>query len=441
MYLIDLLFIDIPEFIVIFLLISILVNNKFKTNQLICSTVVYSIITIIKYTTGTSLGSTIQGLTICMSIYLMTNIRFVNICIATITSLVIRFMLDVIALIIINNMGIKLEVILNNKLYKIIVCHICLITLYGIYIIIKKYKEKHQVEINKKIKNISLYINKNIESIIVSSSILVLLVITIILLDLENNKDKNLGSSNLIAIYLFFSLIILIIGLILTIINHNKQKILSKLENNLMQTNLNQMKETVDLLRIQKHDYMNHLQVILMQVTNGKNEDAKNYILSIANENSNSIIYFNTGNSYIDAVLNTKKRRASKYNIELTACIDSLLEKIELSDSELTSILLNIVDNSIDELKKFNRDYKYIHVDTYKEDDFYNISIKNNGSKIEDINKIFELGYSSKGKDRGYGLYHIKKILESYNCTLDIYSDEIETEFIIKIPEIKNIVI
>lgn len=270
MYLIDLLFIDIPEFIVIFLLISILVNNKFTTNQLIWSTVIYSIITIIKYTTGTSLGSTIQGLTICISIYIMTNIRFVNICIATITSLVIRFMLDVIALIIINNMGIKLEVILNNKLYKIIVCHICLITLYGIYIIIKKYKEKHQVEINKKIKNISLYINKNIESIIVSSSILVLLVITIILLDLENNKDKNLGSSNLIAIYLFFSLIILIIGLILTIINHNKQKILSKLENNLMQTNLNQMKETVDLLRIQKHDYMNHLQVILMQVTNGK---------------------------------------------------------------------------------------------------------------------------------------------------------------------------
>ena len=91
MYLIDLLFIDIPEFIVIFLLISILVNNKFTTNQLIWSTVIYSIITIIKYTTGTSLGSTIQGLTICIPLYIMTNIRFVIICIATITSEVIRF--------------------------------------------------------------------------------------------------------------------------------------------------------------------------------------------------------------------------------------------------------------------------------------------------------------------------------------------------------------
>nr|WP_276510618.1 GHKL domain-containing protein [Paeniclostridium hominis] len=194
------------------------------------------------------------------------------------------------------------------------------------------------------------------------------------------------------------------------------------------------MKDTVDVLRLQRHDYMNHLQVILLQISNGKNEDARNYILGISNDDSSGITYFSTGNSYIDAILNTKKRRALKYDIQLTACIDSLLEDIELSDSEISSILLNIIDNAIDELKKHNKDYKYIHIDVYKEEYYHNISIKNNGSIIKDKKKIFELGYSSKGINRGYGLYAIKKLLESYNCSIDVYSDDMETEFNIQVP-------
>nr|WP_286184258.1 GHKL domain-containing protein [Clostridium sp. CCUG 7971] len=194
------------------------------------------------------------------------------------------------------------------------------------------------------------------------------------------------------------------------------------------------MEETVNLLRTQKHDYMNHLQVILMQVSKGNNESARDYILSMSNNIGNNDVYYNTGNDYIDAALNIKKSRAIKYNIELTACVDSSLEDIELLESELNAIILNILDNSIEELKNSKKEYKYVHLDIYKEDKYHNISVKNNGRKIEDTNKIFEMGYSSKGNNRGYGLYAIKKLLKSYNCNIEVYSDEEETEFAIQVP-------
>ncbi len=58
----------------------------------------------------------------------------------------------------------------------------------------------------------------------------------------------------------------------------DRKRDITMIENNRISKNLEQMEKTVELLRIQKHDYMNHLQVILMQVSRGKNEDTKKYI-------------------------------------------------------------------------------------------------------------------------------------------------------------------
>ncbi len=53
---------------------------------------------------------------------------------------------------------------------------------------------------------------------------------------------------------------------------------------------------------------------------------------------------------------------------------------------------------------------------------------------IDDTQKIFKMGFSSKGNNRGYGLFYIKQILESNNCSIEVYSDEYETEFNIQVP-------
>ncbi|WP_196344336.1 sensor histidine kinase [Paraclostridium sordellii] len=329
----------------------------------------------------------------------------------------------------INLMGVNLDFILKNQVLKILVYYIPICVMFIIIRLFRYKKFLKEIDNNSK-----LYRSKQVERLVFYISSFIIIIIGIVVLLIYKNRNLKFDTEQFLILFLTCSFILILIALMLILINYNKKRILNDMEINLIQNNLKQMEDTVDVLRLQRHDYMNHLQVILMQVTSGKNEDAKNYILGLSTDDTSGFNYFSTGNSCIDAVLNTKNRRALKYDIQLTSCIDSLLEEVELSDSELSAILLNIIDNAIDELKKSKDDYKYIHVDVYKEEDYHNISIKNNGRKIEDLNKIFELGYSSKGKNRGYGLYSIKRILESYNCTIEVYSDDIETEFNIKVP-------
>lgn len=178
------------------------------------------------------------------------------------------------------------------------------------------------------------------------------LLIMSFMITIITTRNELYKKSELIVIFTMISSLLSVICVIIAILFLNKCKKIFQIENNLIMKNLDQMKETIDLLRVQKHDYMNHLQVILMQITNGNTEAAKKYILGMAECSKNSIAIFNTGNNYIDAILNLKNTKCQEYNIDLTACVDSLLEDTNLDDTQLSSILLNIIDNAIDELSK-----------------------------------------------------------------------------------------
>lgn len=426
----DFFLINIPEALVIFSSLSVIVEKEIRKKDIIYMALIYSVICfILKNNFPVGLNNIFMSISIAIIIYLYSKVNLARCCIATIITLSTILFFEMLSIVFISFIGINLESVLENQILKILVYYIPISVMF---IVIRLLKYKKFI---KKVDNSSkMYINKQIESMILYISALIMIIMGIVVLLVYNNKSLVYSTERFLILFLTFSFILILIGLILILINYNKRKVLDEVERNLIENNLKQMKDTVDVLRLQRHDYMNHLQVILLQISNGKNEDARNYILGISNDDSSGITYFSTGNSYIDAILNTKKRRALKYDIQLTACIDSLLEDIELSDSEISSILLNIIDNAIDELKKHNKDYKYIHIDVYKEEYYHNISIKNNGSIIKDKKKIFELGYSSKGINRGYGLYAIKKLLESYNCSIDVCSDDMETEFNIQVP-------
>ncbi|XTR39180.1 sensor histidine kinase [Paraclostridium tenue] len=426
----DFFLINIPEALVIFSSLSVIVEKEIRKKDIIYMALIYSVICfILKNNFPVGLNNIFMSISIAIIIYLYSKVNLARCCIATIITLSTILFFEILSIVFISFIGINLESVLENQMLKILVYYIPISVMF---IVIRLLKYKKFI---KKVDNSSkMYINKQVESMILYISALIMIIMGIVVLLVYNNKSLVYSTERFLILFLTFSFILILIGLILILINYNKRKVLDEVERNLIENNLKQMKDTVDVLRLQRHDYMNHLQVILLQISNGKNEDARNYILGISNDDSSGITYFSTGNSYIDAILNTKKRRALKYDIQLTACIDSLLEDIELSDSEISSILLNIIDNAIDELKKHNKDYKYIHIDVYKEEYYHNISIKNNGSIIKDKKKIFELGYSSKGINRGYGLYAIKKLLESYNCSIDVCSDDMETEFNIQVP-------
>lgn len=281
-------------------------------------------------------------------------------------------------------------------------------------------------------KNIKLDRNKLFMYILFIIGTLNIIVASGIIIISELNNYRNYKDYEIMFIVI---IMVSVIGIIIAALNLDKSKDTVIIEKNLIAKNLQQMEETVDLLRIQKHDMMNHLQVILMQINNNNTENAKKYILGLAEDINNVGMVFNTGNDYIDAILNFKNRKCIDSQIVLTACIDSIIEETTLEDTQLSSVFLNIIDNAIDELKNVKKEYKYIHVDTFYDDNNHHvICIKNNGNKIEDTEKIFEIGVSSKGESRGYGLYSIRQLLSKHRSKIYVVSDDEETEFIIEIP-------
>lgn len=423
--------VHIPEIISIYLFMNYILGNMVTKRKSIKIAIVYCLIfLVISNTMDMGDIKLLRILLMLLVFYLYTKPKLTHCIMAYSIVVGIKFLSELLILIIIKMMGLDFRILTENDMVRLLIFSMPTALLLVICFI----GDRKNINISDKITNKNIDISKFIRNIIIVLSYGVIVLVSIGVFYVNKVIKVGQTNENILQIIIIVFCIVSLTCSIISIITINKNKQLKKIENNLITKNIQQMEETVNLLRTQKHDYMNHLQVILMQVSKGNNESARDYILSMSNNIGNNDVYYNTGNDYIDAALNIKKSRAIKYNIELTACVDSSLEDIELLESELNAIILNILDNSIEELKNSKKEYKYVHLDIYKEDKYHNISVKNNGRKIEDTNKIFEMGYSSKGNDRGYGLYAIKKLLKSYNCNIEVYSDEEETEFAIQVP-------
>lgn len=381
----------------------------------------------------------ILSFTLFMLLYRIgSDVKFKYSFIANISGVGVKFFIELCMATIFNLLEIDIPQMLSNKVLKTILSLVPVFIVLLLYYICKNKninivdskKYKHESKNKSRSKKDK---EKNYKIIVVFGIINLLLMEGIALIYFYRSNQLYI-KDNLLIYCLIIAGVFCISGLIIFTSILYKNNGVMQIEQNLMNKNIKQMEETVELLRIQKHDYMNHLQVILMQIDKGNKDDAKKYILSLSDYSSNKLVQFETGNNYLDAILNFKNGRCIEYSIELTACVDSLLNDTSLLDTHISSIILNIIDNAIDELKNNVKDNKYIHLDTYRDDNYHHISIKNNGSKITNINKIFEKGYSSKGENRGYGLYSIKKLLEDNHCTIEVCSDEYETEFMIKLP-------
>lgn len=188
-------------------------------------------------------------------------------------------------------------------------------------------------------------------------------------------------------------------------------------------------------LRSQKHDYLKHLQVVYSLLNTGLNQDAKEYITNISNSFRSKTSRYGKV-SYLDAIASLKYEECLMKNITFDVYIQDFIDNLIIEPSEMSSVLLNIIDNAIESLISIDKDNKYIKVFIYEDEFQYVISIKNNGPKIYNTDIIFTEGFSTKnGNNRGYGLYLTKQILDKYGYHIFATSDDFITEFTILIPK------
>lgn len=113
--------------------------------------------------------------------------------------------------------------------------------------------------------------------------------------------------------------------------------------------------------------------------------------------------------------------------------------KISADKKKVSQVLVNIISNAI----KYTREKGKIYIKTYNDNEYTNISIKDNGIgiPIEDVSYIFERFYrvdKSRNKETGgigVGLSIAKSIIEKHKGNIIVKSDISKgSEFIVRLP-------
>lgn len=194
-----------------------------------------------------------------------------------------------------------------------------------------------------------------------------------------------------------------------------------------MAEELTGVKELTWNLRAQNHEFMNKLHTIAGLIQLEENDKAIEYIFETAEKRG-----FITDNlrkikePSIQGLLFSKYNRADEMKIKFEIDGESNLDNINnnIQVQELLTIIGNIIENSIEEVRVKNDGWIYCGIfQTNK----IKIVVKNNGRKIDEKAKenIFKRGYSTKGDFRGFGLYNIKTIVNNLGGELKLISDEI----------------
>ncbi len=208
-------------------------------------------------------------------------------------------------------------------------------------------------------------------------------------------------------------------------------------KNDSLEESLRQLEELNTTLRVQRHDYLNHFQVIYGLMELGEYTEAKKYLEPVFKDILKISKALKTSKPAVNALLQAKMEVAEKRDINMFLEVRSDLKNLRIEAWNLCKILANIIDNSITAVSGMDKE-KCIHVEIGEDQISYKFMIWNNGPWIPEelVNEIFKQGFTTKQeKDHGMGLYIVSKILREESGTIQVSSTEEKTSFLVVLPK------
>ena len=190
-------------------------------------------------------------------------------------------------------------------------------------------------------------------------------------------------------------------------------------------------------LRAQRHDYLNHLQVVYGLMELEEYDELKTYLAPIYKGMMKTGKALKTRNPAVNALLRAKKEEAESKGIDFYVEVSSDLSGLTVEPWELCKVLANLMDNAITALEAIPSEKK-LRVDIGEDRDSYRFSVANNGPAIpEELQEsIFREGFTTKKESgHGMGLSIVTQVLKTYKGTISLSSTEEETVFRIRIPK------
>lgn len=205
--------------------------------------------------------------------------------------------------------------------------------------------------------------------------------------------------------------------------------------------------------KMQVHENKNRL-LMIKSMLNGSKKEVKTYIdelLKEIEENKNNCNYWLSELRYIPLAgvrnfINYKLRKLTEMGTKIEVFVSSELEKIDASVlskkdyNQLTTVLGVILDNMIESISK--TDEKLVSINIYIENNEVHAEFVNTYSDKINLDRLNEVGYTTKGEQHGVGLSLVAKIVkmnDRFECEPKLIDNFFVQSLTIKIMDKSNL--
>ena len=195
-----------------------------------------------------------------------------------------------------------------------------------------------------------------------------------------------------------------------------------------------QMTDLNHALRAQRHDFLNHLQVVYSLIEMEEYQEANRYIEQVYGDIQQVSQALKTRCAPVNALLRAKMAEAEQRGVRVESSVHAAWDPLSLPAWEMCRVLSNLIDNALDAMAETENPTLYI---TLAEDvKGFSFEVKNNGPAIpaEKQSAIFEAGVSGKGEGRGMGLFIARETLRHAGGDLTVESTDAFTAFRGRVP-------
>lgn len=178
------------------------------------------------------------------------------------------------------------------------------------------------------------------------------------------------------------------------------------------------IKENIDYNLRLKHDMKNKLNILYSLANNARNEEIKDYIVKLGNEQLNHKDLVHSGNEIIDMTLNYKLYKVNQDVLTLDILVP---ENLEIDPFDLTTILGNVLDNAIEGMNLSQEPELIINIKYSKGMLLIKVVNSFDGIVIKENNK-----YKTRKEDKlahGIGLESIKMLVNKYDGLVNLEHD------------------
>ena len=210
-------------------------------------------------------------------------------------------------------------------------------------------------------------------------------------------------------------------------INRHSEKQLLEERQTMIQNSYENLKAQHQEILMLRHDMNRHFQ-LLYEIN--ETEQVKEYLEELIGQNEKIRPVIISGNEILDIILNGKIGAAQNSGIQVEIEKAEAPEKLPLTDSDLCSLLMNILDNAITAATKSDLESPYLRLDIHVKDNFFYIFCENSA----------KAGNSPKAPTKdsvqkhGLGINIIKNITNRYDGIFDIEYSNTSFKLQIAIP-------